>query len=130
MLPKMPPATRFGRAGARRIGCSKPVGCRCPTSKAIRRQVPDVTINDVFMAVVGGALNSTSRRARSTAASMLAGVPMTLRGSDKTQDGNRIGFTVMPVLLGSRRPDRAPARDPGGRRDAKRVTGAIGKDSR
>jgi len=56
MLPKVPPATLFGgQVSAHRV--FEAVGLSMADLKAIRRQVPEVTINDLFMAVVGGALN-------------------------------------------------------------------------
>jgi len=127
VLPKMPPATRFGGpVSAHRV--FEAVGLPMADLKTIRRQIPDVTINDLFMAVVGGALNKYLVASNEAPAPILAGVPMTLRGNDKTQDGNRIGFTVMPVCSDTADPiERLLAIRAAGA-TAKRVTGAIGKD--
>jgi hypothetical protein len=125
MLPKVPPATLFGgQVSAHRV--FEAVGLPMAYLKTMRRQVPEVTINDLF----GGRRRRAEpvfSASNEPPASMLAGVPMTLRGSDKTQDGNRIGFTSCRSAPTSQT-RRAPARDPGGGATAKRVTGAIGKD--
>ena len=128
MLPKRPAVTRFGGAvSAHRV--FEAVGLPMADLKTLRQQVPGVTINDLFMTVVGGALNRyLGEKGELPAASIVAGVPMTLRGSDKTQDGNRVGFTVMPVHSEIADPlERLNAIASAGA-TAKRVTGAIGKD--
>jgi WS/DGAT/MGAT family acyltransferase len=128
VTPKMPPATRFSAdVSAHRV--FEGVGLSMAHMKTIRQQVPDVTINDLFMTVVGGALHRyLAQRNELPAGSLLAAVPMTLRGEDKTQEGNRVGFTVMPVCSDIADPvERLLAIRAAGV-TAKRVTGAIGKD--
>jgi diacylglycerol O-acyltransferase len=128
MLPKRPAVTRFGGAvSAHRV--FEAVGLPMAELKALRQQVPGVTINDLFMTVVGGALHRyLSAKGELPATSIVAGVPMTLRDTDKTQHGNRIGFTVMPVHSEIADPlERLTAIASAGT-TAKRVTGAIGKD--
>jgi WS/DGAT/MGAT family acyltransferase len=98
LLPKMPPPTRFsGRVSAHRV--VEAVGLPLDEIKTVRRQVGDVTLNDVFLAVVGGALNKyLDAKGELPDQTLLAMVPMTLRGSDKGGDvGNQVGFTLMPV---------------------------------
>jgi WS/DGAT/MGAT family acyltransferase len=75
------------------------VGLPLDEIKTVRRQVGDVTLNDVFLAVVGGALNKyLDAKGELPDQTLLAMVPMTLRGSDKGGDvGNQVGFTLMPV---------------------------------
>ena len=128
ILPKRPAVTRFGAAvSAHRV--FEAVGLPMTELKTLRGQVPGVTINDLFMTVVGGALHRyLSAKGELPATSIVAGVPMTLRDSDKTQHGNRIGFTVMPVHSQIADPlERLNAIAAAGA-TAKRVTGAIGKD--
>ena len=98
LLPKMPPPTRFsGRVSAHRV--VEAVGLPLDEIRAVRRQVGDVTLNDVFLAVVGGALNKyLDAKGELPDQTLQAMVPMTLRGSDKGGDvGNQVGFTLMPV---------------------------------
>jgi WS/DGAT/MGAT family acyltransferase len=98
LLPKMPPPTRFsGRVSAHRV--VEAVGVSLEEIKTVRRQVGDVTLNDVFLAVVGGALNKyLDAKGELPDQTLQAMVPMTLRGSDKGGDvGNQVGFTLMPV---------------------------------
>jgi WS/DGAT/MGAT family acyltransferase len=128
VLPRMPAVTRFTRAvSAHRV--VEAVGVPVAELKDIRQKVGDATINDLFMAIIGGALNRyLGSKGELPATSMVAGVPMTLRGADKTQDGNQVGMTIMPVhselsdpieRLRAIRADAAAA---------KRVSGALGKD--
>ena len=95
-LVKRAPVTRFnGRVSAHRV--VEAVGLSLPTMRAIRSAVDGATINDIFMATVGGALNQYLGSKRELPAqSMTAMVPMTLRGANKTEDaGNQIGLAVM-----------------------------------
>ena len=128
MLPKMPPETRFsGPVSAHRV--FEAVGVPFDEMKAIRRQIGDVTINDLFMAIVGGALNRyLGGKGELPGQSILAMVPMTLRGEDKSEEGNRVGFTLMPVHseLGDPVARLLAIHDDSNR--AKQVTGAVGKD--
>jgi len=128
VTPKMPPATRFSAdVSAHRV--FEGVGLSMAHMKTIRQQVPGVTINDLILAVVGGALHRyLALRRELPAGSLLAAVPMTLRGEDKTQEGNRVGFTVMSVCSDIADPVERLLAIRGAGATAKRVTGAIGKD--
>ncbi len=90
------PVTRFsGRVSAHRV--VEAVGVGLPAMRAIRAAVEGATINDVFLATVGGALNLyLGSKHELPAQSMTAMVPMTLRGANKGEDaGNQIGLAVM-----------------------------------
>jgi diacylglycerol O-acyltransferase / wax synthase len=90
------PLTRFsGRVSAHRV--VEAVGVGLPAMRAIRAAVDGATINDVFLATVGGALNLyLGSKHELPAQSMTAMVPMTLRGANKGEDaGNQIGLAVM-----------------------------------
>ena len=92
------PVTRFsGRVSAHRVVES--VGLPLPAMRAVRVAVEGATLNDVFLATVGGALNLyLGSKGELPAQSMTAMVPMTLRGADKTADaGNQIGLAVMKL---------------------------------
>ena len=66
--------------------------------KQIRRTVPEATINDQFLCVVGGAVRAyLSAKKELPETTLLAMVPITLRGSDKGGEGNQVGATVIPV---------------------------------
>ena len=128
VLPRLPPATRFsGQVSAHRV--VEAVGVPMAELKLIRQAIGDATINDLFLTIVGGALNRyLGSRGELPATSMVAGVPMTVRGSDKSQDGNQVGMTLMPVhseiadpieRLHAIRADAAAA---------KRISDALGRD--
>jgi WS/DGAT/MGAT family acyltransferase len=128
VVPKFSPVTRFSaNVSAHRV--FEGVALSMADMKTIRQQVPDVTINDLFMTVVGGALNRyLAAKKELPKSSLIAAVPMSVRGADKMQVGNRVGFTVMPVCS-----DIADAVERllairGAGATAKRVTGAIGRD--
>jgi WS/DGAT/MGAT family acyltransferase len=127
VLPRMP-ATRFTRAvSAHRV--VEAVGLSVAELKDIRQKVGDATINDLFMAIIGGALNRyLGSKGELPATSMVAGVPMTLRGADKTQDGNQIGMTIMPVHSELSDPIERLRAIRADASAAKRVSGALGKD--
>ncbi len=127
-LPRLPPATRFsGPVSAHRV--VEAVGVPVAELKNIRQKVGDATINDLFLTIVGGALNRyLGSRGELPAVSMVAGVPMTVRGADKTQDGNRVGMTLMPVHSEIADPLERLAAIHADAAKAKRVSGALGKD--
>ena len=127
-LPRLPPPTRFsGPVTAHRV--FEAVGVPVAELKGIRQKVGDATINDLFLTIVGGALNRyLGSHGELPATSIVAGVPITVRGADKTQDGNRVGMTLMPVHSEIADPlDRLKAIRADAAR-AKRVSGALGKD--
>ena len=120
--------TRFsGPVSAHRV--FEAVGVPLSELKDIRRKVGDATINDLFLTIVGGALNRyLGARGELPAASIIAGVPMAVRGEDKTQEGNRIGMTLMPVHSEIADPLERLAAIRADAATAKRVSGALGKD--
>jgi WS/DGAT/MGAT family acyltransferase len=127
-LPRLPPVTRFsGPVTAHRV--FEAVGVPVAELKEIRRKVGDATINDLFLTIVGGALNRyLGPHGELPAASIVAGVPMTVRGEDKMQEGNRIGMTLMPVHSEIADPLERLAAIRTDAATAKRVSGALGKD--
>jgi WS/DGAT/MGAT family acyltransferase len=127
-LPRLSPPTRFTRnVTSHRV--FEAIGVPLAELKEIRRAVGDATINDLFMTIVGGALHKyLASKGELPATSIVAGVPMTLRGEDKTEEGNRIGFTLMPVHSEIADPIERLAAVSRDSAAAKRVTGAIGKD--
>jgi len=127
-LPRLPPATRFsGPVTAHRV--FEAVGVPVAELREIRRKVGDATINDLFLTIVGGALNRyLGARGELPATSMVAGVPMTVRGAEKTQEGNRVGMTLMPVHSEIADPLERLAAIRADAATAKRVSGALGKD--
>ena len=97
LLPTRLPKTRFGAdISVHRV--FEAVGLPIADFKLIRRHVPEATINDQFMAVVGGALRQyLESKGELPDESMMAAMPLSLRGADKTQEGNQITFTFMSV---------------------------------
>jgi WS/DGAT/MGAT family acyltransferase len=128
ILPAKVPTTRFsGAVSAHRV--FEAVALSMADIKTIRQQVPGVTVNDVFMSVVGGALQRyLSSKDELPDASMLALVPTSLRGSDKVGEGNQVGFTLMSVHSDVTDPlERLLAAHESGAA-AKRSNDIIGKD--
>ena len=129
LLAKLPPQTRFsGDVSAHRV--FEAVGLPLADFKTIRRQVGGVTLNDLFLALVGGTLNKYLGEKRELPdTSMIAGVPMTLRGEDKGGDrGNQVGFTVMPVYSEVGDPLLRLRAIADSAQTSKRMTDAVGKE--
>ena len=129
VVPKVAPTTRFsGDVSAHRV--FEAVGLPLAEFKEIRRHVADVTINDMFLCIVGGALRQYLASKRELPeASMSAMVPMTLRGADKGGDvGNQVGFTVMSVRTDIEDPLERLLAIRDGARESKRVTDVVGKE--
>jgi WS/DGAT/MGAT family acyltransferase len=129
LLSMLPPQTRFsGKVSAHRV--FEAVGLPLADFKAIREQVGDVTVNDLFLAIVGGTLRSyLSAKKELPDTSMIAMVPLTLRGADKGGDrGNQVGFTAMPVHTQIADPLERLREIHSGAQTAKQVTDAIGKE--
>ena len=125
----MPPQTRFsGDVSAHRV--FEAVGLPLSEFREVRNHVADVTINDMFLAIVGGALRRYLKSKRELPeASMAAMVPMTLRGTQKGGDvGNQVGFTVMSVCTDIEDPVERLLAIRDGAKTSKRVTDAIGKE--
>jgi WS/DGAT/MGAT family acyltransferase len=129
LLSRLPPQTRFSEdVSAHRV--FEAVGLPFDEFKAIRRQVGAATVNDLFLAIVGGALNrylGAKRELPET--SMVAMVPMSLRGDDKGGDvGNQVGFTLMPVYSEIADPLLRLRAISDSAQTSKRVTDAVGKE--
>jgi WS/DGAT/MGAT family acyltransferase len=129
LLPRMPPQTRFsGDVSAHRV--FEAVSLPLSGFRDVRKQVPKATINDQFLCVVGGALHEyLSAKNELPDASMVAMVPMSLRGADKGGDvGNQVGFTLMPVHSEIADPLERLRAISEAAQTAKRVTDAVGKE--
>ena len=97
LLPTGAPRTRFAAdISVHRV--FEAIGLPLADFKVIRRHVPEATINDQFLAVVGGALREyLTSKGELPDESMFAGVPLSLRGANNSAEGNQITFTFMPV---------------------------------
>ena len=129
LMPKIAPQTRFsGDVSAHRV--FEAVGLPLSEFKTVRQQVGDVTINDLFLCIVGGALRRYLQSKKELPeASMAAMVPMTLRGAEKGGDqGNQVGFTVMSVGTDVADPVKRLLAIRDGARTSKKVSDAIGKE--
>ena len=129
LLSRLPPQTRFsGNVSAHRV--FEAIGLPFDDFKTIRRQVGDVTVNDLFLGIVGGALHKyLGSRRELPDASMVVMVPMTLRGDEKGGDrGNQVGFTLMPVYSEIAHPIERLRRIAESAQTAKRVTDVVGKE--
>jgi diacylglycerol O-acyltransferase / wax synthase len=129
LLPRMPPQTRFSRdVSAHRV--FEAVSLPLSEFRKIKQQVPRATINDQFLCIVGGALRAyLSDKNELPDSSMIAMVPMTLRGAEKGGDrGNQVGFTVMPVHTGIEDPIERLRAVVESAEKSKRVTDALGKE--
>lgn len=128
-IPRMPPQTRFSRnVSAHRV--FEAVSIPLAEFREIRKQVPRATVNDQFLCIVGGALRAyLSDKNELPEATMIAMVPMTLRGEDKSGDrGNQVGFTVMPVHSDVEDPIERLRAIVDSAEKSKRVTNALGKE--
>jgi WS/DGAT/MGAT family acyltransferase len=125
----LPPATRFsGKVSAHRV--FEAVELPLAEFKTIRDQVGDVTVNDLFLAIVGGALRTyLSSKKELPDGSMVAMVPLTLRGADKGGDrGNQVGFTAMTVHTDIADPIDRLRRIHEGALTSKEISVALGKE--
>ena len=126
---RKPPATRFnGKVSAHRV--VEVVGLPLTAMKQLRQQLEGATINDLFMATVGGALHQyLAGKGELPDQTLTCMVPMTLRGADKgADDGNQIGMTIMPLHTELGDPlDRLQAIRRGAGK-AKAMAGAFGRD--
>jgi WS/DGAT/MGAT family acyltransferase len=129
LLSRLPPQTRFsGNVSAHRV--FEAVGLPFAELQAVRRQAGTGTINDLFLCIVGGALNRyLDDKGELPDSSMVAMVPMTLRGEEKGGDrGNQVGFTLMPVHSDIADPlERLHAINQSAQ-TSKRVSDAVGKE--
>jgi WS/DGAT/MGAT family acyltransferase len=126
---RRPPVTRFsGKVSAHRV--VELVGLPFAGIKQVRQAIASATVNDVFMATVGGALNKyLDAKGELPDRTMTAQVPMTLRGADKGGDhGNQIGVAVMPVHSEISDPVERLRAIQAGAVKAKALVGLVGKD--
>jgi WS/DGAT/MGAT family acyltransferase len=129
LVDRLPPQTRFsGKVSAHRV--FEAVGLPLAEFKPIRAQAEGATLNDLFLAIVGGALNRyLGAKGELPDSSMVAMVPMTLRGSEKGGDrGNQVGFTLMPVYSEIADPLERLGAIRDSARTSKRVSDAVGKE--
>ena len=128
-LVRRAPVTRFsGRVSAHRVVES--VGLPLAAMRAVRAAVEGATLNDVFLATVGGALNLyLDSKGELPGQSMTAMVPMTLRGADKSADaGNQIGLAVMRLHTEIADPVERLRAIRAGAGEAKALSEDLGKD--
>jgi diacylglycerol O-acyltransferase len=126
---RRPPKTRFsGKVSAHRV--VEVVPLPLAEIKRVRNRVEGATINDVFLATVGGALNKyLGAKGELPDRTMTAQVPMTLRGEDKGGDvGNQIGVATMPVHSEIADPLERMAAIRTGAGKAKAMVSVVGKD--
>jgi diacylglycerol O-acyltransferase len=126
---RRPPKTRFsGKVSAHRV--VEVIPLPLADMKRIRKNVEGATINDIFLATVGGTLNKyLGSKGELPDRTMTAQVPMTLRGEDKGGDvGNQIGVATMPVHSEIADPLERMAAIRVGADKAKAVVSVVGKD--
>jgi WS/DGAT/MGAT family acyltransferase len=127
---RRPPATRFsGKVSAHRV--VELVALPLADIKDIRRQVEGATINDIFLAAIGGALHKyLGEKGELPDRTMTAQVPMTLRGEHKGADvGNQVGLAVMPIHSEIADPLERLAAIRAGAVKAKALVSVVGKDT-
>jgi WS/DGAT/MGAT family acyltransferase len=129
LFSRLPPKTRFnGDVSAHRVFES--IGLPLADFKVIRSQSDGATLNDIFLAIVGGTLNKyLGAKGELPETSMIAGVPMSLRGAEKGGDrGNQVGGTLMPVYSEIADPLERLAAISESSQTSKRVSEALGKE--
>jgi WS/DGAT/MGAT family acyltransferase len=126
---RKPPATRFqGKVSPHRV--VDVLGLPLSSMKSIRARLGDVTINDLFLTTVGGALHEyLSAKGELPEQTLTCMVPMSFRGADKTADvGNQVGMAVAPLHTEIKDPiDRLHAIRRGAAK-AKAMAGVLGRD--
>jgi diacylglycerol O-acyltransferase len=126
---RRPPVTRFSaKVSAHRV--VELVALPLADIKRIRQRIEGATVNDIFLATVGGTLNRyLGAKGELPDRTMTAQVPMTLRGADKGSDeGNHIGVAVMPVHSEIGDPLERLAAIRAGAHKSKAMVSAVGKD--
>ncbi len=126
---RKPPATRFaGKVSSHRV--VEVVGLPMAGFKTIRQHLPDATINDIFMATVGGALREYLESKRELPDETLTCMlPMSFRGPDKTTDvGNQIGMAIAPLHTEIHDPVARLLAIKRGAAKAKAMASAMGRD--
>jgi WS/DGAT/MGAT family acyltransferase len=128
-VPGKAPVTRFDMpVSAHRV--VEALGLSMREIQEIRSKVPGATVNDVFMAVTGGALRRyLGDKNELPAASLNAMVPMTTRGAKKNEDvGNQVGMSAMPICTDVADPIERLNKVRRGSSKTKQATSSIGKD--
>ena len=126
---RRPPATRFsGKVSAHRV--VELVELPLADIKRVREKTGGATVNDIFLATVGGALHKyLDAKGELPERTMTAQVPMTLRGGEKGGDiGNQIGVAVMPIHSEVADPLERLTLIGEGAEKAKALVSAVGKD--
>jgi WS/DGAT/MGAT family acyltransferase len=126
---RRPPVTRFSKkVSAHRV--VELIALPLADLRKVRRQVDGATINDIFIATVGGTLHKyLAAKGELPDRTMTAQVPMTLRGEHKGADvGNQIGVAVMPLHSEIADPLERLAAIRLGAEKAKAMVSAVGKD--
>jgi len=128
-VPGKAPITRFDQAvSAHRV--VEALGLPMREIQEIRSKVPGATVNDVFMAVTGGALRKyLGDKKELPEASLNAMVPMTTRGAKKDADvGNQVGMSAMPICTDVADPIERLNKVRRGSSKTKQATSSLGKD--
>ena len=128
-VPAKAPITRFDQAvSAHRV--VEALGLPMGEIQEIRSKLPGITVNDVFMAVTGGALRQYLQgKHELPEQSLNAMVPMTTRGAKKDEDvGNQIGMSAMPIRTDIADPIERVLAVRRSSNKTKQVTESIGKD--
>ncbi|MBF7728980.1 WS/DGAT/MGAT family O-acyltransferase [Pseudomonas sp. N040] len=128
-LPAKAPVTRFDHAvSAHRV--VEALGLPMGEIHQIRSKLPGVTVNDVFMAVTGGALRKyLADKHELPESSLNAMVPISTRGEKKDADvGNQVGMSAMPICTNIADPLERLQAVRRGSHKTKQVTNSIGKD--
>ena len=128
-LPPKAPITRFDHAvSPHRV--VEALGLPMGAIQGIRSKVPEVTVNDIFMAVTGGALRKyLEGKHELPRQSLSAMVPLSTRGADKSADvGNQVGMTAMPIYTDIEDPIERLLAMRRGSKKSKEVSEAVGKD--
>jgi len=128
-VPGKAPITRFDQpVSAHRV--VEALGLPMREIQEIRSKVPGATVNDVFMAVTGGALRKyLGDKNELPAASLNAMVPMTTRGAKKDADvGNQVGMSAMPICTDVADPIERLNKVRRGSSKTKQATSSLGKD--
>lgn len=128
-VPAKAPITRFDHpVSAHRV--VEALGLPMSEIHQIRSKLPGVTVNDVFMAVTGGALRQyLQEKHELPQQSLNAMVPMTTRGAKKDADvGNQVGMSAMPIRTDIADPIERLLAVRRSSNKTKQVTNSIGKD--
>jgi len=126
---RRPPVTRFsGKVSSHRV--VELVALPLSDFKRVRHNVAGSTLNDIFLATVGGTLHKyLAAKGELPDRTMTAQVPMTLRGENKGGDvGNQVGVAVMPIHSEIADPLERMAAISAGATKAKALVSAVGKD--